>query len=429
MIDAGSSVSPYASARASRPKGSTTGGTRSCPPVGVVRPCRLAATLLGPAPEAPHLPPTCCPLVALPPGKEKRDSTAAAPWPPAGARWLAPPAARAPPAPTPAPEGRLPPAPPALVSSQLPACWSPLLALPLQVHQKPIAGVQRVWCSPPPSSALEAAAAAPMPMALSVTDQLGTSGAPEFLVWLWLLWGLDLAAAAAWEAPGREASRLVFVFVKDVRPKRKVAVPVPDGYTWQDFIQQVKSKLRITGVSEVFLASSGQKVTSLDELQDIDELCVVEGAEPHAGNGPMPMASEAALRTGMAPSTSEIHPQAGQQSEPRAQLLVDSSKRKVIAADGGSSSTAVVVDDKKYARRPPAWKRTLQRLFPSLFQPGLPVTIKDAAVAEERSSVPGSRRPRRRRAGLSARDILLLLAVCCCLATLFWFMRSNVKLS
>ncbi len=56
-------------------------------------------------------------------------------------------------------------------------------------------------------------------------------------------------------------------------------------------------------------------------------------------------------------------------------MLVDSSKRKVSAVDGGSSG-GTVVDDKKYARRPAAWKRTLQRFLPSLFQPGLPVTTK-----------------------------------------------------
>ncbi|PNW74973.1 hypothetical protein CHLRE_12g502050v5 [Chlamydomonas reinhardtii] len=225
-----------------------------------------------------------------------------------------------------------------------------------------------------------------------------------------------------------EASRLVFVFVKDVRPKRKVAVPVPDGYTWQDFISQVRSKLRITGVSEVYLASSGQKVTSLDELQDIDELCVVEGPEPFASNGQMPLPSEAALRSGMAPSTSEISAQGAPLSEPRAQLLTDSNRHKVGVADGGSSSVKMV-DDKKYAKRPPAWKRTLQRMFPSLFQPGLPITNKEAAAAEERPGVPGARRPRRRRGILSAREVLLMLAICCCLATLVWFMRSNVKLS
>ncbi len=50
-------------------------------------------------------------------------------------------------------------------------------------------------------------------------------------------------------------------------------------------------------------------------------------------------------------------------------------------------------------------------------------------MAEERPAVRGARRPRRRRGALPAREVLLLLAICCCLATLVWFMRSNVKLS
>ena len=36
---------------------------------------------------------------------------------------------------------------------------------------------------------------------------------------------------------------------------RKVAVPVPDGYTWGEFLQQVRTKLKITGVQEITLAS------------------------------------------------------------------------------------------------------------------------------------------------------------------------------
>jgi hypothetical protein len=32
-------------------------------------------------------------------------------------------------------------------------------------------------------------------------------------------------------------------------------VPVPEGYTWDDFISQIKSKLRIAGVREVELVS------------------------------------------------------------------------------------------------------------------------------------------------------------------------------
>ena len=39
---------------------------------------------------------------------------------------------------------------------------------------------------------------------------------------------------------------------------------------------QVKTKLKLAAVDSIFLASSGERVTSLDQLQDIDELHVVE---------------------------------------------------------------------------------------------------------------------------------------------------------
>jgi hypothetical protein len=36
---------------------------------------------------------------------------------------------------------------------------------------------------------------------------------------------------------------------------RKVAVPVPDGYTWAEFTQQVMAKLKIAGIKDIFLAA------------------------------------------------------------------------------------------------------------------------------------------------------------------------------
>jgi hypothetical protein len=39
---------------------------------------------------------------------------------------------------------------------------------------------------------------------------------------------------------------------------------------------QVKTKLKLAAIDSIFLASSGERVTSLDQLQDIDELHVVE---------------------------------------------------------------------------------------------------------------------------------------------------------
>lgn len=40
-------------------------------------------------------------------------------------------------------------------------------------------------------------------------------------------------------AAEQDASRLVFVSVKDAKPKRKVAVPIGDGATWEQFLGQV----------------------------------------------------------------------------------------------------------------------------------------------------------------------------------------------
>lgn len=39
---------------------------------------------------------------------------------------------------------------------------------------------------------------------------------------------------------------------------------------------QVQTKLKLVGIEAVYLASSGERVTRLDQLQDIDELYVVE---------------------------------------------------------------------------------------------------------------------------------------------------------
>ena len=74
----------------------------------------------------------------------------------------------------------------------------------------------------------------------------------------------------------QDASRLVFVSVKDAKPKRKVAVPIPENGSWELFVGQVQTKLKLGGVGDIYLASTGERVVRLDQLQDIDELYVVE---------------------------------------------------------------------------------------------------------------------------------------------------------
>ncbi|KAG1658425.1 hypothetical protein FOA52_009607 [Chlamydomonas sp. UWO 241] len=195
-----------------------------------------------------------------------------------------------------------------------------------------------------------------------------------------------------------EASRLVFVYVQDAKPKRKVAVPVPDGYTWLEFLNQVRSKLRITGVKEVTMASTGHKVTSLDELQDIDELCVVEGAEPTVA--PPAVAS-----------TSTTTPNG--KAFPRQQSASEAHKISMGVGSGGAD------DQGKYRERPSGLKRALQKLVPSLFSPGLPVTNSDTGTSGGSGVRSGVRRRRGGRL-LTLRTLLMAAAVVSCIATMLW---------
>lgn len=68
----------------------------------------------------------------------------------------------------------------------------------------------------------------------------------------------------------------MFVSVKGPKSKRKVAVPISDETDWQSFVDTVRLKLKLSGVGDMHLASTGELVQSLDQLQDIDEVQVVE---------------------------------------------------------------------------------------------------------------------------------------------------------
>eukprot|EP00200_Dunaliella_tertiolecta_P003980 CAMPEP_0202351110 /NCGR_PEP_ID=MMETSP1126-20121109/7901_1 /ASSEMBLY_ACC=CAM_ASM_000457 /TAXON_ID=3047 /ORGANISM="Dunaliella tertiolecta, Strain CCMP1320" /LENGTH=226 /DNA_ID=CAMNT_0048943191 /DNA_START=154 /DNA_END=834 /DNA_ORIENTATION=- len=225
-----------------------------------------------------------------------------------------------------------------------------------------------------------------------------------------------------------EASRLVFVFVKDAKPKRKVAIPVPDGYLWQEFLQQVKSKLRIPGVKDIFLAASGQRVTSLDELQDIDELCVVEGLEEHAA-GLAGSPNPALIRTGAASTSGQLPDSARQQP-------IGNDRFKVVVADGAASLRSSGDDEGKYTRRASKLRRLLQRMLPSFFAPTLPVVNRDLPSAQSTDTDRGTevtrlqKRRKQRRGILSWQNLLPAMAILLCMSTMLWFLlRAAPKIS
>lgn len=260
-----------------------------------------------------------------------------------------------------------------------------------------------------------------------------------------------------------DASRLVFVSVQSAKPRRKVAVPVPDGYTWQDFLQQVQQKLKLTSVESVSLASSGEQITNLDDLQDIDELHVVEGKSTttasssfsiehppgngHAGpsgngqSGPSAAQSQSTRAdSGASASTSQSTPfasppaQSSKRGVPPAVPLAQtalSDRHRMITEDsepqelGGEDTEPD--QDNKYVKRTGSVKRSLQRVMPAIFQPTLPVTTRDVKGGKAGSlSAQPARRRRRRQQICSLRNLLVLIALIGTLGTML-FLYSKVQ--
>ncbi|KAJ9533129.1 hypothetical protein QJQ45_018230 [Haematococcus lacustris] len=233
----------------------------------------------------------------------------------------------------------------------------------------------------------------------------------------------------------QDASRLVFVFVRDAKPKRKVAVPVPDSFTWQDFLSQVKTKLKLStwGSMDMYLASSGQKVTSLDELQDIDELMVVEGQAPAA----VPVQSFA-VEASRAQTPYMAEP-AMEVANGQVQFLASDRHKMVVGPDTAtppSSARAVPDGDEdskaKYSRRAHPLRRLLQRLLPAAFAPSLPVSTRDLAPGTPGTAPADTdkgtaitrlgRRKKGKRSSLTLGAALMAVAVVFCLVTMIWFM-------
>eukprot|EP00884_Botryococcus_braunii_P000536 jgi/Botrbrau1/10483/Bobra.0133s0086.2 len=182
---------------------------------------------------------------------------------------------------------------------------------------------------------------------------------------------------------------------------------------------QVQAKLKLVGIEAIYLATSGERVTRLDELQDIDELQVVEAktqapviaasTNGHASDGPR-------SESGNSTSTS------GPGTVPQTGSFKQGGVHRIVAAD-----TEIVPNEEdgdKYARKSSKMKRSLQQYFPSLFQPTLPVTRQDINPDGSRRNT--HKRRRRGRSLLEPKNLLVGIALISLLATLI-FMYSRLQ--
>ena len=70
---------------------------------------------------------------------------------------------------------------------------------------------------------------------------------------------------------------MVFVSVRGrdaalPRTRRKRALGVADGTSYDAFVQQLCARLQLRGVKAIFHAASGAPVRSLDEVADVEDL-------------------------------------------------------------------------------------------------------------------------------------------------------------
>ena len=198
------------------------------------------------------------------------------------------------------------------------------------------------------------------------------------------------------------SSRLVFVSIKNQKSKRKVAVPIPDGMEWQSFIDTVRFKLKLSGIGDMYLASTGEAVSSLDQLQDIDEVHVVESV----GSSSVSLAINAPDSTVM------------NNSSP---FVPTNGKVGVYEGDVGNRASTSLEDGEldssehyasKYVKKQSDVKRAMKRMMPGLFQPtdSLPVTKKDV-MASNLSPIEQVKRRMKKRTRRSVFDPRTVIAV------------------
>eukprot|EP00892_Ulva_mutabilis_P004460 jgi/Ulvmu1/2386/UM130_0019.1 len=187
-----------------------------------------------------------------------------------------------------------------------------------------------------------------------------------------------------------EATRLVFVMLKGAKPMRKVAIPITDTTSWHAFESQVKSKLRIRAIQAMTMAATGEVVTSLSQLQDIDQLHVIEAADVPIVQQPPQVTSR--QHTGL-----EI----------------------MSAANGMDSalpqSTAAAARPDEYGNAKYVKKKGVFNSFLSGFRQGslLPITTRDGEL-------PHPRRSRRRTRVLTLRNLTIAL---CAVLLMLWLFR------
>lgn len=189
-------------------------------------------------------------------------------------------------------------------------------------------------------------------------------------------------------------SRVVFVSVLGPnKVRRKAAIGIAEGMDWNGFLRVIQGRLKVPSVKAVYMKESMSPVTTLEVLQDIDDLVI------EAGEAPPP-----------APEPSGDHGGG----------LLGTASRFIRSSTAGSTDTAIEIEDggrdarekSKYGRR----TSYLRRLGMSLF--GGETSVPELPrVGSSTNGKDGVKR-RKRRAPMQPHNLMFLVAILLCTATL-----------
>lgn len=188
-------------------------------------------------------------------------------------------------------------------------------------------------------------------------------------------------------------SRVVFVSVLGPnKVRRKAAIGIAEGMDWNGFLRVIQGRLKVPSVKAVYMKESMSPVTTLEVLQDIDDLVIEAGEAPPPAPEP------------------EGHSAGG---------LLGTATRLIRSNTAGNTDTAIEIEGSRDAQEKSKYGRRssyLRRLGMSLF--GGDASVQELPrVGSSPNGKDGVKR-RKRRGPMQPHNLMFVVAILLCTLTL-----------
>tara|TARA_B100001142_G_scaffold321453_1_gene368115 strand:+ start:453 stop:1373 length:921 start_codon:yes stop_codon:yes gene_type:complete len=226
----------------------------------------------------------------------------------------------------------------------------------------------------------------------------------------------------------RAAPRLASPLTPRVDPSLPPSLrSVSETATWDEFVALIRARLQLENVRAIYHASTMTPLTSMNDLQDIEDL-VVDGDEAASVSIPIPATSTGGSNGGAAAAGAGAAAKASGKSKPKSTLprLAPKARDTPLGRKGRDGEDPDGGD--KYKKRASVFMQFVQKIAPSW---GGALEAQDALDALEKGAsravlgTPGrvggvKSRSRRGRRGRDPRSLIGGLAIACSVATMVY---------